>query len=114
MGESNIDKILKIEVGEVFKEAIDKLEKCKITESILYNLKDFIGKTEIFKKDIPFYIDQWVQEPVEETKEEPTKVPVIIEKIEIPEETCTIRGKKYNFSALEKIVRKINTIIEGE
>ncbi len=115
MGESNIDKILKIEVGDVFKEAIDKLEKCKITEPILYNLKDFINKTEIFKKDIPFYVEQLVNEPVEETIEVPTKEPVIIEKVEIPiENKMDIDELKNKINTLEKVVSEIQGIIEGE
>ena len=112
--ENNTDKRIKCEVGEAMKPLVSKLRLCKITDPVIVSIENFLNTTEIFKNDIDFYVNQLITEPVEETKEEPTKEPVIIEKVEIPEEICTIRGKKYNFSELEKIVRKINTIIEGE
>ncbi len=103
--ESNIEKRIKLEIGETFKKVIEKLETCRNPDPIVYRLQRYIKATEILKADLPFYIDQLVKLP--------TKEPVITEKVEIPIETCTINNKQYTFTELEAIVREIQAIIEG-
>ncbi len=110
--ESNIEKRIKLEIGETFKKVIEKLSTCRNPDPIVYRLERYIKATEILKADLPFYIEQLVKE---ETIEGPTKEPVIIEKVEIQiENKMDIGELKNKINTLEKVVSEIQEIIEGE